>query len=440
MTIRAIFLSSLIGLLSFPPLNTAQTAPDGAASPDARLEYVVILSRHGVRPPLNKPGALDYLSAAPWPQWEAPPGYLTPHGYQLMKLFGAWDRANLSAKGLFAASGCDDAAHVTILADSDERTRETGKALAEGMFPGCSIEVHAQAEGIRDPLFAPINEAHSGAELAAAAIAGRIGGNADNLTAAYRPQLTQLDNILAGCGHVANPNPKRTSLLSIPSSLAPASSNRAYPLRGPLAEALSLTENLQLEYADGMPAANVGWGCVDADTLRQVMQVGVASWTVTYRAPTVARMYAANLLSHIELSMEQKISGKPTAGALGSPADRILLLVGHDTNIVAVAGALGIDWIEDGRVDDTPPGGALLFELWRSSADGHPFVRVEYIAQTLDQMRNSQQLTPTNPPAQAPVFVPGCSRADMSCTWDGFSTAMRSVIDPAYVSSHGAGK
>ena len=111
----------------------------------------------------------------------------------------------------------------------------------------------------------------------------------------------------------------------------------------------------------------------------------------------------------------------------------MVILVGHDTNIVTVAGALGIDWIEDGRVDDSPPGGALVFELWRSATTG-PFVRVRFTAQTFEQMRKSEPLTAANPPAEAPIFVPACSRPDLSCTWDSFSAAMRQATDPAYVS------
>ena len=129
------------------------------------------------------------------------------------------------------------------------------------------------------------------------------------------------------------------------------------------------------------------------------------------------------------------MSGKPEPGALGNPGDRLVILVGHDTNIATVAGALGIDWIIDGRVDDTPPGGALLFELWRSHADGKLFVRTEYTAQTLEQMRKTEPLTPQNPPTIAPVFIPNCSRADLTCSWDGFEAAMRQAIDPAYVSA-----
>ena len=126
-----------------------------------------------------------------------------------------------------------------------------------------------------------------------------------------------------------------------------------------------MTENLLLEYTTGMSAANTGWGCVDGAMLRALMQLDTAAWNFGFRTPAIARIRASNLLDRIERSMEQSVTGKPVAGALSKPEDRMLIIVGHDTNIVTVAGALGVDWIIDGRVDDTPPGGALLFEVWR---------------------------------------------------------------------------
>jgi 4-phytase/acid phosphatase len=60
---------------------------------------------------------------------------------------------------------------------------------------------------------------------------------------------------------------------------------------------------------------------------------------------------------------------------------------------------------------------------------------VEYTAQTLEQMRQAQPLTAANPPAIAPVFIPGCSGKDGSCTWEGFSAAVRAAIDSRFVSN-----
>lgn len=430
-----LFLLRFFCTLLFGALLASQ--PSGAQAPggDAKLQLVIVLSRHGVRSPLAKPEDLNQYSAAPWPQWDVPPGYLTAHGFQLMKLFGAWDRAKFSGEGLLAPAGCGDAPHVTIVADSDQRTRETGKALAEGMFPGCVIPVQAQPEGTVEPLFSPVKAGvgHPDSSLDVAAVEGRIGGDPNNLTQAYRPQLAALDRVLAGCGH-GPANAKRTSIFDIPSSLKTGAGNSRSAARDPLATASTLAENLLLEYTQGMSNAGTGWGCVDGATLSFLMQLNIANWDFWVRTPTIAAMNASNLLDHIRRTMEQSVSGRPVPGALGKPGDRLVILVGHDTNIASVAGALRIDWVLDGRVDDTPPGGALVFELWRSSAGGD-FVRLAYTAQTLEQMRYTQPLTPANPPDEAPIFVPGCSRQDLSCAWNDFSATMRQVTDPAYVST-----
>jgi len=85
--------------------------------------------------------------------------------------------------------------------------------------------------------------------------------------------------------------------------------------------------------------------------------------------------------------------------------------------------------------DDVPPSGALIFSLWRSSDDGRHSVRVQFVAQTLDQMHEAIRLSLSNPPPIANVFVPGCSTAQegVSCEWRDFHRAVQAAIDPAFV-------
>jgi 4-phytase/acid phosphatase len=433
-TVSRLCLCACFSLLPLSASSSAQTPDVPSGDRRADLQMVVMLTRHGVRSPLNSQADLDKYSAAPWPKWEVAPGIQTAHGNELIKIFGAWDRAQWIDKGLLSAQGCTDAAHVTIIADTDQRTRETGMVLSEALLPGCEVAVHSMPDGTSDRLFRPLAAgfAHPDAVLATAAVAGRIGGDPKNLVEAYRPQLAALDRVLSGCGHLPA-NPGRTSIFDIPSSLKPGAGESLIAVRSPLSTGATLAENLLLEYTQGMSDTDTGWGCLDGATLRYLMQLDTASWEYGYRTPAIARIDASNLLDHIEKSMEQSVTGKAIPGALGKPGDRLIILAGHDSNIAAVAGALCIDWVIDGCVEDTPPGGALLFELWRPRAGGKPFVRLEYIAQTLEQMRQAKPLTPADPPAVAPIFVPACSAEDLSCTWDGFAGAMREVIDPAFV-------
>ena len=435
-------LRSILLIAAFLSIASTLTLAQSASSAGEKLQYVVYLSRHGVRSPTGKPEQYAKYSASAWPQWPVQPGYLTPHGYELMKLFGAYDRLKLADEGLLSPTGCDDAPHITILADSDQRTRETGKALAEGLMPGCNLETHALAEGTEDPLFHGISasDAHLDPALAIAAIAGRTGGNPTGIAEAYRSQLAALDTILAGCGKTPATNTARTSLFDIPATLTPGKGDHGAQLRGPLSVASTLSENLLLEYTEGMSGNDLGWGCLDEAELREALQLHEAEEDFADRTPVIAKLHASNLLDKILKALEQNAAGKAQSGAPGKPDDKVLLLVGHDTNIATVSGVLNLDWIIDGRGNDTPPGGALVFELWRSAAGSYS-VRVYYTAQTLNQMHDATPLTASNPPARVPVFVPGCGEpisgdpAASACTLPAIVSVLKQAIEQAYLPS-----
>jgi 4-phytase/acid phosphatase len=420
-------ISNLICLFLFitAPI-VAQTLSQPSPSPDTELKFVVYVSRHGVRSPTGKAEQYSPYSSAAWPAWEVAPGYLTAHGYQLMELFGAYDRMELVSKGLLQSTGCEDVAHTTIRADSDQRTRETGKAIAAGLFPGCPVAVQALPEGEADPLFHSISAGvgHPKPDLATAALSGRIGGDPNNLTEAYHTQIAALDQILANCGTAAARKGKRTSLFDIPAKLAPGTGDKLAELHGPLNTASTLTENLLLEYTQGMEASNVGWGCVDGGELRSLLELHSAATDFSQRTTALARARGSNLLDHIRRAMEQAVTGKAIPGAPSALKDRALFLVGHDTNLA------------NGRRDDTPPGSTLIFELWRARSTRNYFVQTYYSAQTLEQMRSATSLTSSNPPQRVHLYIPGCSQQDLSCAWPVFSESLKQATDPGNVDPH----
>jgi 4-phytase/acid phosphatase len=395
-----------------------QTAPPKAVTEhvlaDAQLRMVVVVGRHGVRSPTGKASQYNVYSAAPWPSWDVAPGFLTPHGFHLMELFGAWDRTQFAAEGLFPADGCTGTSTITLYADSDQRTRETAKALSRGLFPGCDLPVQGLAEGTNDPIFHPASASHADAALAVAAISGRIGGDPSNLAVAYHAPLAALDGILARCGGPSAAPSKRTSLFDVPATLSAGNGDHLAELKGPLSTAATLSENMLLEYTEDMDAANVGWGCVDGKSLRQLMDLHTAATDFAQRTSEIAITQSAPLLAQIRLAFGQAVSGSAASGALGKPSDRALFLIGHDTSLENIAGALHLTWIADGRRDDTPPGSALVFELWKKPV-GDYVVRTYFTSQTLEQMRFSTELGPDNPPIRVPVFIPACSGEDLSC-------------------------
>jgi 4-phytase/acid phosphatase len=431
--------------LTLCALVLAEAAWAQKADATGKLKFVVIVSRHGVRSPTGSVEQLHQYSAQPWPRWEVSPGYLTPHGAQLMTIFGGYYRAYFAQQGLLSATGCADTRHVSFYSDSDQRTVETGKAMAAGMFPGCpadqQAEQHAVAEGQADPLFHSLTAGagQPDRERAVASIAGRIGDNPAGITEAYHAQLEALQRILLGCpAGTACPAPGYGAaklLLDVPSSLDSGKGDHLAELKGPLNTASTITENFLLEYANGMPMDQVAWGRVDLGTLKQLLDLHTAASDLTRRSSYLATAQASNLVAHILKTMEQAASGKVVPGALGKTDDRAVVLVGHDTNLSNIAGMLNIDWLVDGRRDDTPPGGALVFELWQSSTPSKYEVRISYIVQTLEQMRNLATLSPDNPPARANVFLPACSAgySGFPCDWKVFEERISALIDPALV-------
>lgn len=434
MTAAVLLATSLAVLAQTPNASPAKNI----AEVKSTLKFVVIVTRHGVRSPTGKLDLLNRYSRQPWPAWNVPPGYLTEHGAQLMTIFGAYDRQLFASEGLLAPKGCADATRIRIVADSDQRTRETGKALAAGLAPGCSVAVTALDEGTPDPLFHPL-AAGVGAvdkQLATTAVAGRIGANPQGLSNAYSAQLNALEDVL-GCGASTPCTAKDAtgphSLFEIPSGSGAVKGDHAPELNTTLSLASTMTENLLLEYTEGMDAAGVGWGRLDAEKLRYLLQLHVAAEDIGQRTGYIARSQASNLLDHLLRSMRQVAEQHAVAGALSKPDDRLLILVGHDTNLANIAGALNLNWLIDGRRDDTPPGGALVFELWQSDTNGELVVRTYFTVQTLDQMRNITPLSVASGPERVPVFLPGCGRADGSCDWRSFNQTLTNAIDPVFV-------
>jgi 4-phytase/acid phosphatase len=230
-------------------------------------------------------------------------------------------------------------------------------------------------------------------------------------------------------GHTAN-----KLLLAIPASLESGKGDHLAELKGPLNTASTITENILLEYTNGLPMDQLGWGRVDLATLKQLMDLHNAASDLTRRTSYLAIVQASNALAHILATLQRAATGKEVPGALGKRADHAVVLTGHDTNLTNIAGMLNLNWVIDGRRDDTPPGGALIFELRQRPESSTYEVITYYTAQTLEQMRNLTPLTLDNPPPRANVFIPGCSagRTGFPCEWKAFQQTLTAVIDPAF--------
>jgi 4-phytase/acid phosphatase len=223
--------------------------------------------------------------------------------------------------------------------------------------------------------------------------------------------------------------PKR--LIEPPEQIAPLAQGKNVELQGPFAAASTFSENLLLEYAEGMQGSRLGWGRLTKERLYNVLELHRVYADLMRRTPYLAGERGSNLLAHVLASLKQAVSGTGAPGAIGPPGSALLILLGHDTNLSNLSWMLNLSWNLPGyQSDETPPGAALIFSLWRDPASGQMSVRARYLAATLDQMRAADVLTLTHPPPSQSLSLPGCAA---TCSWQDFEHAVRRAIHPSQI-------
>ncbi|MEP9359921.1 histidine-type phosphatase [Sphingomonas sp. KR3-1] len=389
------------------PAGPAADAPSGL-----RVDRVVLLMRHGVRPPTKAQPMPAGVAADPWPSWPIAPGWLTPHGAIAIGRLGSWDGARLRRLGVLPATGCPAPGAVTVVADSDQRTIATADAWLATLAPGCGIPNRHRPQGEADPVFSAIEQGQGGYDPARAdaAVAAALGsGGIAAVEARHRALLTRLDKILcgaakSGCGVSAEP-----------SSIAPASAGKRPKLGGALDRASTAAQILLLEYADGKPMAEVGWGRASPSDVTALSAFHALEFRLLARPPHVA---AANLAG-IAPILRDGLTGKAV----------VTLVSGHDTNVANLGGLLGIHWQVPGiAADDPAPGGAIVLERLRD-AKGALYVRARYRAQALEQIRSAAPLA-ANAPYDAVLPIPGCTARGVAglCTLAQFEAKLAPAL------------
>ena len=168
--------------------------------------------------------------------------------------------------------------------------------------------------------------------------------------------------------------PPSCGLADLPNSVSVEADGSGAGLSGALAIASGMAEIFLLEYAQ-WPDISAGWGQVDARVLREVLPVHTSVFNAVNRAPVVAQLKGASLLSEMMAALEGTHRDQRCNAA------SLVVFVGHDTNIANVGALLGVNWQIAGYPDNaTPPGATLQFELWEQGDKKE--VRVRFFAQT----------------------------------------------------------
>lgn len=380
---------AMAALLMAVALGAAAPAP----TPGLTVERVVLLMRHGVRPPTKSQPMPEGVAVDPWPSWSVKPGYLTQRGAAAVKLVGTFDRAAWA--DLFHGSrGCPPNGSVAVYSDSDQRTIATGDAWIAGFAPDCGIVNDHKPLDVADPLFDPIEGGAVAFDPARAdrEVRERLGGGGvAKVELAQRTVLKRLDAIYCGPKPVAG-----CGVSGEPTRLIEPRSGKKPKMSGALDLGSTAGQILLLEYADGKPMNDVGWGRATKADIAAASALHAVEYDVVARAPYVAATASALLTPRILAAMED------------AKGPALSVIVGHDGNVAALAGMLDLHWKVPGlAADDPSPGGALGFEVLRDAA-GKRYVRAFYRAQSLDQIRGLTPLSPARPAMISRLPIKGC--------------------------------
>ena len=364
------------------------------------VERVVLLMRHGVRAPLNGEVPDDTRTAQAWPQWRTAESELTPHGAAALALLARYDRRWLPSLGV---TRCPAAGSVRIWTNTSSRTIASGEAYAAALLPGCKIAIGHLADQQVDPIFEPLR-AHATTLDPAQAIASidRQTGGMDALVARHRTELALLDRVL-GC------NRGPCSPIE-PAKVTASADGGGIDLTGAIRRTSGIAQVLLLQEAEGMPRKSVGWGRATPAVITRLGALHAALFDVFTRAPYMAARQASVLGYRIIATLTTE------------DVPRYDVMVGHDTNVTALAATLHVDLEAPGYArNDVAPGGALVIERLRERASGIRFVRLFYRAQPLAAIRALRRDV-----VLAPIPIPGC--ATQPCALDRFVAILKSRV------------
>ena len=406
--VAALLAVTSIGAIAYAqpaPMPAPAKAKKAAAAPALKLERVVMMMRHGIRPPTKAVAVDKRYAPGIWPTWSVDYGLLTERGAAGAKLLGAADRAFYAKRGLFGASGCPAPGSMMLTASGKQRAIRTAENWRDGFMPGCKEEVTHPTEDGPDPIFHGLDDkpaSFDGQRAYRDALKMAPGGNVDADLKSYRADLQLLARVLdckAPC-----------ALLTEPSKLVAVDHDRP-ELDGPVDVGSTASQTLLLEYLEGKPMSDVGWGRVTRPEIERLLRFHPLKFQYSNRPDYPARAAAAPLISAMLDAMT-----KPGGAKLS-------LFAGHDTNIADLGGFLKVHWkVPSYPADDVPPGSALGFEILKDGK-GTRYVRAFYRAQTMDQLREQRDLTGKESPFRQYLPLPGCgnSTAATACRLDAFA-------------------
>lgn len=350
---------------------------------EEKLLKIVVLSRHGLRSPIQSHKVLEQWTEKEWPYWTVKDGELTPRGAVLISAFWETLRDEPWFKELFPKSVCPDQGLIYVRANTLERTQATAIALLNGFAPGCGLTYKVLDSSKWDPLFTPLEAKIYTVDLAKAKKEfDQLYGSIEKFQSELREPLHMIVDTLGPCPQKtcsAYGLPDKCTILDLPNKVS-ISKNNDIHLHGGLGIAILSSELFLLELGE-WPKGNLSSLNVTKEFVQKTLPVHAAFFNASHQLPEIAQIKGSSLLKVMTDALMSRDSDPAVNKA------KLAIFVGHDANISTIAGLLSLSWDIGGYPKGaTVPGGILVFTLW--DTDKGKIVKVHYICQSLETVAN----------------------------------------------------
>lgn len=372
-----------------------------------KLKEAVVLSRHNIRSPLSdSKSALGRMTPHEWNDWTAAKSELTLRGGVLETQMGQYFRKWAVDAGLFPENYVPTADDLNVIANSMQRCIATAQYFSSGFMPVGGVEVrHRYTPSKMDPLFNPqlTKVSPEFVELAMAqinAMGGKKGlrGVNEALKPDYDLMTAVLDVKDSPMAKASDPYLKAIDNYDTEIVLEKFKEPAMKP-GSALKELNSASDAFILQYYEQPDTLKAAFGhkLTRADWER-LAHVKDTYQDVLFTAPAVATNVAYPLVQYMY-------------DELRSPDRRFTFLVGHDSNLSAVATALGVEEYElpNAIEKKTPIGSKIVIEKFEGP-DGKEYADINIVYQSVDQLRDMQLLDLDNPPMIYPLSLKGVEK------------------------------
>ncbi len=364
------------------------------------LKQVVVLSRHNIRSPLSgRRSTLQRITPHEWYQWSSAPSELSLRGGALETMMGQYFRKWLVSEGLMQENEIPAEGTMRFYANSLQRTIATAQYFSSGMLPVANVRIeHHCPLGKMDSVFAPqITDDNEAFKILAQqqiiAMGGEKGmlGIGEKMAENYKVLERVLDmNQSKACleGDTCHFRTDDAHVYLV--------KYREPGMGGSMRLACQAADALVLQYYEEPDAVKAAFGHVltwkDWESIS-----AIKDWygDVLFTAPVVARQVARPLLRTM---LEE----------LQNDSRKFTFLCGHDSNIGSVLASLEAEeYSLPGTIEKkTPIGCKLVIEKW-VDAKGKPYVALNLVYQSTEQLRDMTLLDLDNPPMIYPIHLKG---------------------------------